>query len=84
MVTGEVSEEVQRLVLVMAGDMRRIEMQEALELRHEDHFRDAYLKPALEQEFIEMTLPDKPTSNKQQYRLTKKGQLLAKKILSGR
>ena len=31
------------------------------------------LKPLLEVGWLEMTVPDKPTSNKQKYRLTTKG-----------
>ena len=42
-------------------------------MKYEDHFREAYLLPALAAGFIEMTVPDKPTSSKQRYRLTEKG-----------
>ena len=42
-VTGEVAGEVRHLLSVMAGEMKLAEMQQALGLRHEDHFRDAYL-----------------------------------------
>jgi len=63
----------------MKGEMKRHEMQETLGLKHEDHFRIAYLCPALEAGLIEMTIPDKPRSSKQKYRLTEKGrQFLAK------
>ena len=41
-------------------------------------FRDQVLKPLLVDELIEPTIPDKPTSSNQRYRLTAKGrQLLA-------
>lgn len=40
-------------------------------------FRNQVLKPLLDAGFIEMTIPDKPTSSKQKYRLTEAG----KKIL---
>jgi DNA-binding PadR family transcriptional regulator len=53
--------------------MRRQELQELLGLKHEDHFREAYLKPALEAGLIEMTVPDKPRSRLQKYRLTNRG-----------
>lgn len=36
-------------------------------------FRDQVLKPLLDEGFIEMTIPKKPTSSKQKYRLTAKG-----------
>lgn len=72
----EVSDEVHRLAKVMRGEMKRVEIQKALELRHEDHFREAYLVPALHAGVIEMTVPDKPTSRLQKYRLTEKGRAL--------
>jgi hypothetical protein len=37
------------------------------------------LKPALEQGFIEMTIPEKPNSCLQKYRLTLSGKKLKKK-----
>lgn len=70
---GVVTEEVQRVILVMEGKMKCIEIQEALGLRHEVHFRNAYLVPALEINCIAMTNPDKPTSSRQKYYLTEKG-----------
>ena len=72
-VTGEVTGEVARLLVTLDGEMSRVQLQEALELRHEDHFRKAYLVPALEGGFIEMTIPDKPRSRLQKYRLTAAG-----------
>jgi ATP-dependent DNA helicase RecG len=72
--------EADRLVLVMAGEMKRYEIQEALDLKHRDNFRDNYLNPALDQRLIEMTIPEKPTSSNQQYRLTKMGKAIKKKL----
>ena len=57
----------------MKGEMKRKEIQALLDLKHEDHFREAYLIPALNTGLIEMTLPNKPRSSKQRYRLTAKG-----------
>jgi len=57
----------------MKGAMKRQDIQDALGLKHEEHFRGHYLIPALESGFIEMTNPDKPKSSKQKYRLTGKG-----------
>ena len=71
-VTGEVTGEV-RLLAVISGEMNRRQIQEALGLKHEDHFRKTYLLPALQAGLIEMTIPDKPRSSKQRYRLTTAG-----------
>ena len=44
-----------------------------LNLKHIPNFRKNYLLNALENGWIERTIPDKPTDSKQQYRLTDKG-----------
>jgi predicted HTH transcriptional regulator len=79
-VAGEVTGEVQRLLAVLIGEMKRTDIQEALVLRHEEYFREAYLIPALNAGVVEMTIPGKPTSSKQRYRLTQKGRDLAAKL----
>ena len=61
-VTEEVTEEVARLLGVMSGEMKRIDIQRRLGLKHENHFREAYLLPALSMGLIWMTVPDKPNS----------------------
>ncbi|MEI8242987.1 MAG: hypothetical protein WCI17_06940 [bacterium] len=42
-------------------------------MKHDEHFRIAYVIPALETGLIAMTIPDKPRSSRQKYRLTDKG-----------
>jgi len=74
--TGEVAGEIERLVLVTKGEMKRVELQYALSLKHQDYFREAYLLPAISLGLIEMTIPDKPKSPNQRYRLTAKGKQL--------
>ncbi len=54
------------------GEMRREALQAALGLRDRKSFRERYLKPALADGLIEMTVPEKPNSRLQQYRLTDK------------
>lgn len=39
-------------------------------------FRDQVIKPMLADGLLEMTIPDKPTSSKQRYRITDKGRNL--------
>jgi len=60
-------------------DMTRAELQKALELSDREHFSNEYLQPAISAGLIEMTIPDKPRSNKQKYRLTARGQDALKK-----
>lgn len=60
--------------------MNRQEIQSALNLLDRENFRLNYLKLALEQNIIEMTIPDKPNSRLQKYRLTQKGIDLKNKL----
>ena len=53
--------------------MGRETLQSALGLSDRKSFRERYLQPALADGLIEMTIPDKPRSSKQKYRLTDKG-----------
>ena len=57
----------------MEGEMDREALQTALQLKARKSFRLVYLKPALESGMIEMTIPDKPNSQLQKYRLTASG-----------
>jgi len=73
-VTGEVAGEVYKLLKVLEKcPLTRTEAQAALALKGQANFRDRYLGPALDAGLIEMTIPDKPRSSKQKYRLTEKG-----------
>jgi ATP-dependent DNA helicase RecG len=74
--TGVVTGEVRRLIGAIVSEMTRQEMQNAMELNHEDHFRKAHLLPALEANLIEMTIPGKPKSSKKRYRLTALGKAI--------
>jgi ATP-dependent DNA helicase RecG len=79
-VTPEVTAEVRKLIQRLEGKMHRRDLQTAMDLKDDEHFRKAYLLPALEAGLIEMTIPDKPRSSKQQYRLTDRGKVLASKL----
>ncbi|WP_343089314.1 Fic family protein [Methanocalculus natronophilus] len=51
----------------------RDELQEAAELKDRENFRKNYLKPLLEDGFLEPMIPDKPSSSNQRYRTTAAG-----------
>ena len=51
-----------------------------LGLKHWKTFRSNYLQPLLDDGWLEMTIPDKPTSSKQKYRLTVKGRKLLSEL----
>lgn len=77
--------EVVLLTRCMAGEMTRKSIQDSLDLHHVPHFRKKYLQPALDAGLIEMTMPDKPRSPNQAYRLTPKGhELINRAASSGR
>ena len=59
--------------------MSREALQAALGLLDRKSFRERYLKPALTDGLIEMTIPGKPNSRLQKYRLTPKGKQQATK-----
>ncbi|MHB8090406.1 MAG: Fic family protein [Syntrophales bacterium] len=72
-VTPQVTPQVSRLLEALIGDMSRVELMSALALKDRMHFANDYLRPALEADLIQYTIPDKPNSRLQQYRLTEKG-----------
>lgn len=51
-----------------------------LGLRDVKNFRRAYQRPALDLGLIEMTLPGRPTSRQQKYRLTAAGHALRRSL----
>lgn len=72
-VTTEVTPEVRRMLSRLTGAMTRREIQQQLGLVNEKHFREFYQQPAIAAGLMEMTIPDKPNSRLQKYRLTSKG-----------
>ena len=62
---------VERLIKQLSDTEKGIsQLMQELNIHHKRHFRTAYLLPAIEQGLVEMTIPDKPTSRNQKYRLT--------------
>ena len=78
--TDDVTPHVRRLLVACEGELLREELQERIGLADRKHFRMDYLRPALDASLIEMTIPDKPKSRSQKYRLTAKGKALLAKL----
>jgi Fic family protein len=72
-VSPQVTPQVGELLAAIRGEMGREALQSVLGLSDRKSFRERYLKPALAEGLIEMTIPDKPNSRLQKYRLTDKG-----------
>ena len=83
-VTPEVTPEVTRLLNVLTGAMGRTEIMTTLGLKDEKHFRERYQQAAVAAGLVEMTIPGKPKSRLQQYRLTPAGKALLARMASRR
>ena len=79
--TDPVTDPVQSLLaLLQRGELSSSQLREALGIKHRPTFRRNYLHPALKAGLIEYTIPDKPNSRLQKYRLTNKGKSLITKL----
>ena len=73
-VADQLTDQVKSLLKALnAKPLSAVECMQRLKLSHRPTFRANYLHPALEQGLIERTIPDKPNSRLQKYRLTLKG-----------
>ena len=62
-------EAVSALLKALGKDtMSAAELMKRMKLVHRPHFREFYLKPALESGLVERTIPDRPNSPRQRYR----------------
>lgn len=65
----QVTEQVEVLLNAIGGDtVTGKDLMERVGLKHRPTFRKNYLLPAIENGYLEMTIPDKPNSSKQRYR----------------
>jgi len=72
------TDQVKSLLKVLkAKPLSAVECMTRLKLSHRPTFRANYLHPALSANLIERTIPDKPNSRLQKYRLTAKGLMMA-------
>jgi predicted HTH transcriptional regulator len=84
-VTDPVTDPVDQLLqLLVAGALPPSALMAGLGLKHRHTFRTNYLRPALERQWIAPTLPDKPNSRLQRYRLTPAGQARMQELLTGK
>ena len=64
-----ISEKVNKLLEVIDYDipLSAIELMNRLKIKSKETLRDSYLKPAIKNGLVKMTLPDKPSSKNQRY-----------------
>jgi len=55
------------------GECGSSDIRKAFGLKDRVYIHKGYLRPAMNAELIEMTIPDKPHSSNQKYRITRKG-----------
>ncbi len=79
-VAGQVAAEVMKILKTISGEMTRTEIQSVLDLKGRANFEERYLKPALSQGLVEMTIPNKPKSRMQRHRLIDAGKHLLKSM----
>jgi Fic family protein len=72
-VAPQVTPQVLELLQLVKTDSSRAELQALMGLRDRKSFFERYLRPALSLGLLEMSIPEKPNSRLQKYRLTGKG-----------
>ena len=75
--------QVRNLLQALEGEQSRSEILDRLGLKDRVNLTTEYLRPALAAGLVEMTIPDKPTSSKQKYRLTARGRNLLAQLEEG-
>jgi ATP-dependent DNA helicase RecG len=71
--TPQVAQQAAALLGAAIEPESRDALQASLGLEDREHFRKTYLEPMLTAAWLERTIPDKPTSPKQKYRITARG-----------
>jgi ATP-dependent DNA helicase RecG len=71
---AQVTAQVEKLLGAVTNTaLSREELQSVTGIKHREHLRKTYLEPLITSGWIERTIPDKPTSRLQRYRITEKG-----------
>ncbi len=71
--TPQVTPQVEKLLRFCSEPLSRGELQQGFKIHDRKYFRETFLRPALIDGLIEPTIPEKPKSPLQKYRLTEKG-----------
>ncbi|MBI5039389.1 MAG: hypothetical protein HZC13_06495 [Nitrospirae bacterium] len=80
-VTGQVTGEAAMKILNFCLQPQKASaIQELLKLRHRETFYNNYLNPLLKEGLLVLTIPEKPKSRLQRYRITDKGKRLLEKV----
>jgi predicted HTH transcriptional regulator len=81
--TEQDTEQVRKLILILEDKKEEslYALMEMLGLKHRPSFLMYYLNPAMKQRYVEMTIPDRPTSKQQKYRITPLGLELKKRLM---
>jgi ATP-dependent DNA helicase RecG len=79
--TQQVSPQVLFLLTQLDGNRSRDELMGLLGLKDRNNFSQVYLNPSLEAKVIERTIPEKPFSKNQRYRLTPLGKVVRSKSI---
>lgn len=64
-----------KILLLTLASIPLVQLMESIGYNNRQKFRELYLLPLIEDGLIGYTIPDKPTSEKQQYVITEKGKL---------
>jgi len=77
---GLSSDEVYKILISCREAISSNELMDILDWKDRTKFRNKYLKPLINEDYIQMTVPDKPRSSKQKYVLSDKGRALLIRI----
>ena len=78
--TEQDTEQILQLIRILDNTLSTNEIVTLLGLKHRPTVIYNYIRPAIHRNLIEMTLPDKPNSRNQKYRLTAKGKALRQRL----
>lgn len=82
--TAQVTAQVKELILALDTAMTTAEIMLKMQLTHREHFRQSHLLQALNMQIVAMTIPEKPNSKNQKYRLTPKGMQFKNELGGGK